>query len=158
MISSIHIEYLVDIPECIPTIAQWRHEQWGYVYPERTVKDFEIKLRENLSKNKMPLFIVAVSDSKPLGVASLLECDTKGWESLCPWLGSLLVEKDYRNQGVGKLLIQEIIRIAHSMGFESLYLRALLPIESYYKNLQWETINQTHYQNEEVVIMKLALK
>lgn len=127
------------------------------MYPEWTVEDFTAKLKEELNKDKIPFFIVAMSDAEPLGVAALRECDVKGREDLCPWLGSLLIEKNHRKQGIGKLLIQRISQLAKDMGFAELHLCTPPPTESYYAHLNWQTIGKAQRLGQKVVIMRSSL-
>lgn len=43
-----------------------------------------------------------------IGTIALLDCDLRSHEHLSPWVSSLYVDPVYRNQGVGKMLMDYV--------------------------------------------------
>ncbi len=54
------------------------------------------------------------------------------------WLAHIIVHSDYRNQGIGKVITQTLVDIAHSKGCETVYLLATELGEPVYKKIGFE--------------------
>ena len=87
-------------------------------------------------------------------MARLIKCDMDTRKDLSPWLASVFVVRQFRNNGVGRALCASLILEANKLDFSSLYL--FTPnMESFYKKQGWEIIEQTIYRNENVLIMRI---
>ncbi len=76
--------------------------------------------------------IKLVLDEKIIGVAELIINDKIGW------LGNIIVDKKFRNQGLGKKLTEHLIEIAKAKGCESIYLLATPLGRSVYRKLGFQ--------------------
>ncbi|TYQ18435.1 UNVERIFIED_CONTAM: putative acetyltransferase [Acetivibrio alkalicellulosi] len=132
------IEYLCDNIQYIDIVAKWIYTEFvdgirvGIPY-EKVEKSFKQRKIESI-----PISIVAINKDVCVGVASLLENDLK-LRDYTPWLGGLYVSEEHRNQGIGKVLIEEIKTIAKRLGYDVLYLRTEHALE-YYKKLDWQFV------------------
>lgn len=148
----IRIDYLLNHPHLIEEIANYFYAEWGYLYPERNLKDFKASISERLNFDKMPLALVAMDQDKFMGTVCLKEYDLETRKDITPWLAGLYVKEEFRNKGVGTLLIDNIIEVAKKMGIKRLYLYTPTA-QDYYKKLNWSIIGQENYCGTNVTIM-----
>lgn len=107
------------------------------------------------SKRHTPFAAVALSDSKPVGVACLVEHDMVTRKDLSPWLASVFVPPEHRGKGIGTALTRRIMDEAKALDVGTLYL--FTPDrETFYSRLGWTVLERTEYRREQIVIMKLA--
>ena len=91
---------LADCPHTIPTLAQWHHEQWGDLNPQRTLEARVEKFQNHLEQDGIPTTFVAMNGDTLLGSASLVECDLHQRSDLSPWLASVFVAPEFRGRDV----------------------------------------------------------
>ncbi|MEE3717667.1 GNAT family N-acetyltransferase [Tumidithrix elongata RA019] len=116
-------------------------DQLGY-----SVSDCQLK--ERLTK-------ISNNDSHIIHVATLKNDDVIGWahthtvESIlmptCILLG-LVVDRDYRHQGIGRLLMQEVENWALSSGYENVLLRSNIKRKEahvFYEKIGYSNIKQS---------------
>ena len=150
------IDYLANHPDVIPTLARWLYDQWGHMAPGRSVETAEAQLRGCCNRNAIPLAAVALSDSKPVGVACLVEHDMDTRKDLSPWLASVFVPPEHRGKGIGTALTRRIMDEAEALDVGTLYL--FTPDrETFYSRLGWTVLERTEYRGEQIVIMKLDI-
>ena len=97
-----------------------------------TKQDFEREMNEN----KLAIYIIAVLDGKIVGYAGMWHVVTEGH------ITNVAVLQQYRKQGIGNALIEEIIRIAA----QKLYTKYGFRPEGFRKNYYQDT-------KEDAVIM-----
>ncbi|MDP4183324.1 MAG: GNAT family N-acetyltransferase [Bacillota bacterium] len=134
------IEYLCENKQYIDTVVKWIYNEFikgirpGISY-ERVESGFWQR-----GKEALPITIVVVEDKTCIGAASLVVNDLKPRE-YTPWLAGLYVDKEYRNKGIGKVLIKEIEAIAHRFGYDTLYLRTE-HASGYYRKIGWSFVEK----------------
>jgi len=160
--SSISIAYLQDYPHYAAICAQWSHTQW---YLKRDIPfTLNIKAYEaRCNKDSLPLTIIALDNDLPVGMATLKEDDLWHRKDLNPWLASLYVLPEFRNQGIGKNLINEISLGAKRIGHSSLYLfldhREKEILHEYYSQQNWNFLEDDHdNDNNQTSIFKKDLR
>ena len=146
------IEYLADCIEHVPTLAGWFHDEWGYLEPERDLKERTNQLHEKANRDAIPVAFVSVDGNEPVGSAILVECDMDTRAHLKPWLSSVYVLPSYRRHGVGTALVNRVVEEAKQQGFSQLYLWTPKE-EKFYARRGWQVIERTQYKNENAVIM-----
>jgi GNAT superfamily N-acetyltransferase len=152
----VRVDYLSGNEACIPTLAEWHHNQWGYLNPGSEVKDYIASLRKQLGQRQVPTAFIAMSDDVLVGSASLVTFDMDTRMDLSPWLASVYVAPDHRNRGVGSALVERVVVEALDIGIETLYL--FTPDrESFYARMGWSVLERTEYRGESVVIMSIDL-
>lgn len=150
----VRIDYLKDHPDLVKEITCYFYGEWSYLCPERSLKDFEDSIRERLNYDRIPLALVAVTDDgRFLGTVCLKKSDMDTHKELTPWLAGLFVREEFRNLGLGKMLIERIIEVAKKLNVDTLYLFTPNK-EEYYKKLGWETVSHERYKTTDVCIMK----
>jgi GNAT superfamily N-acetyltransferase len=112
-------------------------------YLERDVP-YEANLRSYRARarlDRVPLTLVALRGSLPVGMVSLKENDLWTRRDLNPWLASLLVVEEFRGQGIGRMLIKSLVSRARDLELQRMYLfldsRELERLERFYTSLGW---------------------
>lgn len=131
----IEIINLANKPEYIDTVVDWLFDEWGKKEHHYNKNFWDSWVKSSLSLQDVPQTYIAIKNSTLMGTFSLWRCDVQSRQDLFPWLGGIVVKKDCRNKGIGKLMIKEAIKIAGQLGYKELYLST--PLSYYYDNLGW---------------------
>jgi GNAT superfamily N-acetyltransferase len=115
----IEIEYLVDVPYFLPVVSSWAFRQWHQ--GTRSLKSIYTEYRGRLSRDSIPLTLVAVEEGTPVGTISIELDDLPSRPDLFPWIGSLYVVPKFRKRGIGRMLMDKVQGTADDMGAGSLY-------------------------------------
>lgn len=151
-----HIEFLADHPYLISEIAELKLRQFGYLVPSKTLKDFHRGLEEHLNRQILPTTYVFVEDKKFTGTVSLRYLELDSHQYFSPWMGSVLVHPDKRNQGIGTFLVKKAEENAKNFGFTELYL--FTPDKSkWYAKLGWDYLEKSELNNIPIDIMRKKL-
>jgi GNAT superfamily N-acetyltransferase len=115
-----------------------------------------------MNSDRLPLTLVAVraglaADSRELvGMVSLKYHDMDTRPDLDPWLGGLLVLPEWRNQGVGTMLMHRATEEARRLKVPRLYLWTH-SAEGLYRKLGWQVVERSDYFGKEAVVMEIDL-
>lgn len=161
------IDYLADHPDAIPTLAHWHHEQWKHLDPVDTVEQRIVRLQAHLGKVQIPTTFVAMSLSEKrgpgvdrkdiLGSASLIAHDMDTHPELSPWLASVFVAPELREQGIGTALVRRVIQEAETLEVLNLHLFTTPDKRGFYARLGWELIEHTRYRGYQQIVMTLKI-
>lgn len=154
----IKIDYLKKHPEAIPMLAQIWHTVLGSIWiSDTSLEQVEQGFYDELNDSSLPLTLIALKDTQVIGAVSLHEHDELR-PDLTPWLESLVVDKAYQNQGVGKLLVENVKQKARDLHFKKLYLFAFeTNLVTYYELLGFKFIGIDRFKDQAVTIMESAL-
>jgi N-acetylglutamate synthase-like GNAT family acetyltransferase len=154
----IKIAYLKEHSEAIPRLAKIWHEVLGSIWiSDVSIEQVEQGFYDELNDSSLPLTLIALKGAQVIGAVSLHENDEIK-PDLTPWLESLVVEKFYQNQGVGKLLVGKIKKKASDLHFKKLYLFAFEPnLVIYYEKLGFKSIGIDSFKGRTVTIMESTL-
>ncbi len=111
-----------DIPELlnlIKELAAYERE------PNAVIVTEEILLEDGFGSNKIFDFLVAEKDGKVAGIA-LYYTKYSTWKGRCLYLEDIIVKESERMQGIGSLLLKELISISEKAGV---------------KRLEWQVLN-----------------
>ena len=145
------ISPLVDIPEAIPILAHWFHEEW-HEFDGRSISDIETQLAENLTAESIPITFVVHHNDAILGSVSLDISDLPPFDYLSPWLAALYVHPSVRGRGVGGELIRHLLRFASTREISPLYLWTFGPT-SLYERQGWTMFGSTIYRSKAIKVM-----
>lgn len=153
------IKFLTECKEKIPDLAVLWYEQiskhWA---PNASIERAVENLYKHCNQTKMPLTLVALQNGQAIGMASLRENDGIR-PDLTPWLGSLVVDPNYRKQRIGEQLIDAIKQQALNFECKKLYLLAFDPtIPNWYTKLGWKFIGNDQLFGHTVAVMKIGLR
>jgi predicted N-acetyltransferase YhbS len=154
------IHSLGDHREVIPILAAWIYNEWSYLYPGTTLRDFEDLFRARINKNSLPLTLVAIEAGEPIGTASLKAFDMEKRRDLTPWLTSLHVAEPWRRRGIGSSLVKAIEQKAEELGIGKLFLFSTVAahVDPFYSRLGWRVKERTLYHSYPVIIMEKDLR
>lgn len=153
---------LCQTPELAPLLARWAYDEW---YQDRSI-EFEFLLKAFLLRTKddsLPLSIICFCDTVPAGMVTLKQDDLWSRKDINPWLSSLYVVPEYRNRGIGQILIGGVVDAARKRGNRGLYLFLGQSgrdwLERYYLCRGWE-IFDTAIDNDDLPtkIMRYAIQ
>ena len=162
--TAIAIDYLANCPEFLDALAQLSWREWQEIYQQReqTLDDCLKNYQERMNSDRLPLTLVAVraglaADCRELvGMVSLKYHDMDTRPDLDPWLGGLLVLPEWRNQGVGTMLMHRATEEARRLKVPRLYLWTH-SAEGLYRKLGWQVVERSDYCGKEAVVMQVDL-
>lgn len=94
------IKPLINCQEHIPMLAElWYQEISRHWAPDASTEKAQQKLVDHLNDGTMPTAFVALRDDEPIGMVCLRENDGIR-PGVTPWLGSLVVNPQYRGKKV----------------------------------------------------------
>jgi predicted N-acetyltransferase YhbS len=152
----ITIDYLANRPEFAEELARLSWAEWQTIYQERG-QTFEHALknyRERLKTDGLPLTLVALKGEELMGTVSLKCNDLDLRPDLDPWLGALLVLPNWRQRGVGSLLMRRAVEEARRLHLPQLFLWTS-SAEGLYLKLGWSVVERTSYCGKQIVIMQI---
>jgi len=154
---TIEFEYLADRPESIPQVVDWWFAVWAD-YMDASRDKIAEHLVASLSKDKLPLYILAIKHGEPVGTAALKLHEL---EELFPdkqyWLGSVFVDSKHRGNNIGTELSQRVIEIAKLRSIPQLYLQTLSPHGGLYTKLGWKPVERFSNKGVDTVLMLKSL-
>lgn len=98
-----------------------------FVYEQHVPKELELD-----EYDKTAIHVIAKIKDKVIGCGRILLKGDHGQ------IGRVVVKKPYRKQGIGKQLMQELIRISKEHGAMSIILHAQLPVVHFYESLNFQ--------------------
>jgi GNAT superfamily N-acetyltransferase len=112
---------LRDKPYLAGTAARWTHDQW---YRNRNIDEsLLVKYYEKIHPvNALPITWIALENDIPAGIITLKENDLQSRMDLNPWLSTLYVSPEFRNRGIGEMLIRTVIEKARGLFCTRIYL------------------------------------
>jgi GNAT superfamily N-acetyltransferase len=142
-------------PWHISTLAHWHHHEWSSLNPGRTIDQRIEYMQSYLSDDLVPSTFIAKGPHL-MGSAAITDHDMDTRPQLTPWLASVFVAPEFRNQGVGSHLVKHVMQKAKDTGIETLYLftpdRA-----SFYEKLGWKILDNEEYRGHAVTVMSVKL-
>ena len=160
MVNTLQIELLADHIEAIPTLKRWFEQEWAPYYGPNGPGDAQKDITDSCNRDKLPVSLVAISDGKVCGTASLKTESVTTHKHLTPWLAALLVAPTFRRRGIANQLIAAVEEKARQLRFNSIYIgtgEGSGTPESSLRNRGWEFVEKVPYFVSEVSIFKKEL-
>ena len=150
------IDYLADHPEFLPTLAQWHHQEWGYLRPGDSAEARAARMQLLCGREAIPTIFIAFSGGTLIGSAMLIANDMDTRRELSPWLAGVYVAAEHRRQGIGSALVARVVECAECLGVSRLYLYTP-GAERMYSQLGWSPNERVKYRGSDVLIMQRDL-
>lgn len=147
------LDYLVNHDNLLNSVAQLGQLEFGYLNPGQTLEDRLKKLKLHLNTNSLPITFVAFHEGEFIGTTSLRVTDIHSYTQVSPWLGSVIIVPEKRNQGFGTLLVEETMKKAIQLGIDTWYLYTPNR-ESFYAKMGWKKIDLVTHNQTPGVVMK----
>lgn len=144
-----------DKKEYIPVIAQWFHDEWAHLNPGRTLDDIVQMIHDSFNSPKGIIYVATINE-KPVSSISFRESELDDKPDLSPWMSSLVVESQSRNQGIGKKTISLFKNHCKKEGIKSLYLFTENH-SKWYESLGWEPVEEARFKGHCGMTMKTNL-
>ncbi|MCG9731992.1 GNAT family N-acetyltransferase [Shewanella sp. Isolate13] len=148
---------LADNESALPQIAKWYSDEWGYIGEGRSTRELELKLRDYLNHNTLPLIILAQDGNELLGAAQLRFHEMDIYPEREHWLGGVYVASEHRGKGIANVLVSAIIDKAKELGVNSINLQTEDLTGGLYRRLGWQAVEQVSYHGIKVLIMEKLL-
>ena len=156
---NIAIDYLANCPELVDALARLSWNEWQEIYLQRkqTLEDSVKTYRKRMNTDRLPLTLVGLQAGELVGMVSLKFHDMDTRPDLDPWLGGLFVLPEWRNRGVGTILMHRATQEAHRLNVPRLYLWTH-SAERLYHRLGWKVVERTNYFGKEAAVMQIDLR
>jgi N-acetylglutamate synthase-like GNAT family acetyltransferase len=151
------IDYLYNHQKCIKDISKTLFFEWSHLVPGMTEEDITASIPRRTNIGKIPFALVALDDNGNwIGTVSIKEKDLESRTDLTPWLAAFYVKPNYRNNGIGKELLEMALKEAMAMDIKVLYLYTEKASE-YYRKKGWEILEEKTENGTPVSVMKYCL-
>lgn len=138
-------------------LAHWHHNEWLHLNPGATLNSRLQRYQASIDTQLLPEIFVAYTGTTLLGSVTLDKEDMDTRPYLTPWLASLYVAPEYREQSVASQLIQYVVSYAKENNFSNIYLFTEDQTD-FYQHRGWHFIESVEYRNVEVDLMCLNIK
>ena len=118
-------------------------------YSKMTLEDVE-HFFKNTKVDKFPITFISVINNECVGTVSVFENDFKERPQYSPWLASLYVKPQYRNQKIGQHLITHLLNHLKILDYTEVYLKTENASE-YYKKRDWKLVESVNSHDTDTV-------
>lgn len=141
--------------DSIIKIANWYFNEWS------TPIDKTIRRLTNQPNDDVLLQLVLSINNKVVATGGVCYnvniFNVHSWLSKYkPWLGLFYTEKNYRNKGLGKMLLEHIELRSKEKGLDKLFLYTFTA-EPFYKRNGWKKIDEVIYKGYNTAVMEKQL-
>lgn len=150
------IKPLCECPQHLETIARWWQDEWGHYNPTRSLDDRKQSLQLYLSEeSQLPTVWLAVEDDQLLGTAALDIDDLPSVKhGFSPWLASVFVAPQFRQQGIGRMLVEHVINFAQQHRYPTLTLFTGDQM-AWYERMGFKEIDKKQYAGYDITLMQI---
>ncbi|GAB6194816.1 GNAT family N-acetyltransferase [Lysobacter xanthus] len=132
-------------------VADWIWNEWARHEPGVTRADSDAGVQAALRGDRLPHFIVARVDGRPVGCASIVAADLPTRPDLGPWLANVYVVPAQRGHGLGSALVREAMAQGASIAGR-LYLYTF-GSTAWYARLGWRPHAAAEYAGRPISIL-----
>lgn len=134
-VEEVEIDLLVNHLEFKEKVIEWLNDGFG---GENSREFYKGIINNSLRDKYLPITFVAIENNELVGTVGVWRGDLLSRQDLYPWISALVVHKNYRNKGIGKVLQQYALNYCSSLNFKEAYLYT--DIENYYEKSAWRDI------------------
>lgn len=135
-------------------VIAWLNQEFGC---EKSYQFYKELIEHSMAEDSIPITFIATDNDVLLGTVSLWRGDLLSRQDLFPWLAGLVVNPEYRNQGIGLRLQRFLEEYGRSKQFETLYLYT--DLVGYYEKNGWSVMGKGYeYLGGEVTIYRKSLR
>ena len=155
--NTVHIEYLVDYTQVIPTLAEWFQSEWHEYYATRSLADIVHDFSAEVNRENIPIRLVAFLEEELVGTIVLREKILEEHPEYQPGLGGLLVAKPHRKCGIGTELVLAGMSLAQEIGYTEIYTITNVA-GGILERLHWDKIGSFSNHGEQVALYRYTSK
>ena len=134
----IRVEFLADCPQVQASVVRWLHNQWFHDFGYSPGSTTEM-IRARLNRVRLPLALVALAGSQPIGTVSLIEDQPPDETGRVGCLAGLYVLPHWRGEGIGTRLCRRVVREARRLHLPAVCLYTK-ETEAFYARLGWRKV------------------
>jgi len=156
MKDGITIHYLGHHPGCADRLGEWSWAGRRHIYEQRgQSREHALQnYRERVNIDKIPMALISLGPQGDLiGTVSLKSEDLEVRPEITTWLGGLYVLPEWRQRGVGSLLMQRAVAEARRLRLPALHLWTS-SAEKLYARLGWTVLDRMDYGGKPIVVMQ----
>lgn len=148
------IQSLSAVPDARAACIAWSQAEWGET-ARFSALDWDREL-QRIEDHPVDQVFVALDGNRPVGMAWMIEHEeTCSVSHLTPWLSSLVVDPDHRDQGVAAALMAHVEAYAATGGDTRLFLLTETP--GVYFTRDWEVLDTASLAGRSVFVMQKTL-
>ena len=148
------VSRLCDVPLFAPFLAAAHAREWGHLYAnwnqDTALSDFQM---EKGNTDLPTTWVIHHQSGALVGSVSLLMDDLPGHRDLNPWLASLFVFPEFRNLGLGRILVQKALDVLCNHQFPHAFLFTENKT-SFFSKFNFGIHGQTKAEGHEAILMK----
>ena len=154
----VKIDYLKNHNHNIYEVAKILHENFKHLSScNLPIQLIRKELEKTMNINSFPIGLIAFDNEKILGTCCIDEFDDVDI-NFKPWLTNLVVDKNYRNLGIGTMLINFAIQKIKTLDFNKLYISISDPkLYYFYKKFGFIEMTKNYTFKNPESIMSLTL-
>lgn len=138
---------LYNVKDCIEDldeIMEWSYEEWGQFF--RSSKEDKISKMKKIIENdeEFPQIYVLKEDGVLVGSFTIKDKDLEG-SDLSPWIACVLVKKELRGKGYGRIVLENIKKIIDEK-YPKIYL--FTSLVGFYEKIGFEYIKDVTHNGE----------
>jgi predicted N-acetyltransferase YhbS len=134
----IRVEFLADHPQAQGSVVRWLHNQWFHDFGYSLGNTTEM-IRARLNRVRLPLALIALAGSQPIGTVSLIEDQPPDETGPIGCLAGLYVLPHWRGHGIGTRLCRRVVREARRLHLPAICLYTK-ETEAFYVRLGWRKV------------------
>ncbi len=147
-----------DNPAVQQLVASTCVNYWKRDFPLDTENWYLDLYSESLSHQTLPVVLVAFWNGEFVGTGSLIADDElPNAQEPGPWLAAVFVADEYRKQGIGTALVNELQRRAHSAGITKIFLYTESGA-TWYEAMGWQRLRTAELNGHDVTVMSLDVQ
>ncbi len=147
---------LIEEPEHLQQLASWHHAEWAGLNPGLSLQQRIEHMQSNLGQDFVPTTFLVKRGKALIGSAAIVAHDMDNHRDLSPWLASVYIVKNERNQGIGHQLIDFVSEQTKLAGLEKLFL--FTPDrDRFYQHCGWKICHLEQYRGVSVTVMMKKL-
>lgn len=143
---------LADKKEFIAELAELHHAEWKHLNPSLTLEGRTEAIVKAAGREGIPSIFIAISESKLVGSAALVQNDMDTKPDLSPWLAAVYVKETFRHQGLATELIARCQAEAACSNANAWYLYTEFA-SKFYEKLGWLHLERCEYKGVTVDVM-----
>ncbi len=152
------LRYLADWPDAVPLVAGWLYDEWGHRDPDHTPATMTAKLAAELSREHLPIQIVAEEAGAVVGTAALKLHELRArFPELQNWLGSVYVSPAARGRGIAGALVRHVEQLAIDRGIRVLHLQTERLDGGLYGRMGYAPLARIEHRGLDVLVMAKQL-
>lgn len=118
---AVRLARLADHPQFQDELRRWFETEWAHYYGAQGPGDAAADIAAFSRREGLPLGVIALHGDELCGIAALKADPFPTHPQLMPWASAGLVKPALRRQGIGALLIRQLVAEAARQGHARIY-------------------------------------